>query len=43
MPKEELSRLFERHITVYPIRHTCGIPVKPKKYLSKKNPIVTAE
>ena len=31
MSKEELQELFNRHITVYPVRYRCAIPYYPKK------------
>jgi hypothetical protein len=44
MSKEELAKLFEQYITVYPLRYACGIPFYPKKKkLVKKKAPTTAE
>jgi hypothetical protein len=43
MSKEELAKMFERYITVYPPRYRCAIPYYPKKKLVKKKAPTTAE
>lgn len=41
MSKEEFNKIFSRHITIYPIRYVCGLPLYPKK--PKRKPVNTAE
>jgi hypothetical protein len=35
LTKEQMTELFNRHITVYPIRYRCAIPYYPKPVKKK--------